>query len=49
VKYERPGIEQRVEVTGPVIAGAVPAVSGPVTTPRWAPHDAPDGAGGEGS
>ena len=48
--YERPAIEQRVKVTGPVIAGTAPVSPNPTgATPRWAPHDAPDGTGDEGS
>ena len=48
MKYERPGIERRVKVQGPVIAGVIP-VSPATRTPIWAPHGAPDGAGTDGS
>jgi hypothetical protein len=41
VTYERPAVEQRVRVAGPVIAGVT--VASPVgITPTWAQHDAPD-------
>jgi hypothetical protein len=40
MRYERPGIEQRVKVMGPVIAGLnVPGRSGTTVTPTWAPHE----------
>jgi hypothetical protein len=46
--YERPAIEQRVKVTGPVITVTAPSSLVGVT-PRWAPHDTPSGTGDEGS
>ena len=33
MKYERPGIERRVKVMGPVIAGAAPPGSRVIITP----------------
>jgi hypothetical protein len=48
MRYERPAIEQRVQVTGPVIT--VATVGSPtVQTPTWVPHDTRDGAGRERS
>ena len=49
MSYERPAIEQRVKVTGPVITAPGP-VSLPATgTPTWAPHDTPNDTEREGS
>jgi hypothetical protein len=37
--YERPAIDRRVQVNGPLINGPV-AGSTPVLTPTWTPHEA---------
>ena len=53
MRYERPAIEQRVKVVGPVIAGVGTAPVSPgspvAPTPTWAPHDAPKRTEREGS
>jgi hypothetical protein len=44
MRYERPAIERRVKVSGPVIAGIINPGSGGVLTAWWAPHARKDKA-----
>ena len=44
MSYERPAVEKRIKVAGPVIT-AVTATSPVTFTPAWATRDALDGAG----
>ena len=38
MRYERPAVERRVAVSGPVIRAVAPG-SPTIPTPTWAPHD----------